>query len=247
MCGYFGSRTFYFRGILMDALAIQIGLAILETVSLEIGKKGFKRIKRVLTKDLLDKSVLEMTKQRQYKGFDSDELLRVVLYKEDQIFKQLNRVIEELNLRTKVRTDGKTITLDVSPKDFKKINCVAEISRSVPEEKEIALLVNQVKQYFKVVTPVIPQSPVFIDWFERKCGKNALFFEISAEGYYSISRSQANTQIKRDLRWYIVDTTDWHNYIYNEVEESQELSDKNSIVIKSSITKGYIIAVSGTL
>ena len=115
------AHFFIYGGIIMDALAIQIGLAILETVSLEIGKKGFKRIKRVLTKDLLDKSVLEMTKQRQYKGFDSDELLRVILYKEDIIFQQLNRVIEELDLRTKVRTDGKTITLDVSPKDFNKL------------------------------------------------------------------------------------------------------------------------------
>ena len=231
----------------MDALAIQIGLAILETVSLEIGKKGFKRIKRVLTKDLLDKSVLEMTKQRQYKGFDSDELLRVVLYKEDQIFQQLNKVIEELNLRTKVRTDGKAITLDVSPKDFKKISCVAEISRSVPEEKEIALLVNQVKQYFKVVTPVIPQSPVFVDWFERKCGKNALFFEISAEGYYSISRAEIYKTITHEPRIFVVDTTDLYNYTYYEAVENRELSDGNNIVIKPNTNKGYIVAVSGTL
>lgn len=231
----------------MDALAIQIALAILETVSLEVGKKGFKRIKRVLNKDLLDKTVLEMTKQRQYQGFDSDELLRVILYKQDQIFQQLNHLIEKLNLHTKVHTDGKQIRIDVSPKDSEKISCVAKISKSVPDEKEIVLLLNQVKQYFKIATPVIPQSPVFMDWFERKCGKNALLFEVCEEGYYSISRNQANSQIKRDIRWYIVDTTDWHNYKHNEVKENPEFSDENNIVIKSVITKGYIIAVSGTL
>lgn len=153
-------------------------LSLLEILGIEASKNIFKRTKRKLTKDILNQSALKMSQRPEYKGFETQELLRIVIFKQDLFIEQLNSLVKNLWLNTKISTDGDSITIKTSEKDRQRVNYISQICNSHFDEEEFVKIISMIKPYFKVAIPVKPYSPTFIDWLDRKCRKKFLFIPL---------------------------------------------------------------------
>ncbi|MBE6762709.1 MAG: hypothetical protein E7551_10575 [Ruminococcaceae bacterium] len=250
---------------MFTSIAVGMLTNVLSSIIYDVGKKGVERCIYSASKKELIEQLNFNYQNSQYTHQEIKETLDILLENQNLMFTLLSNLLNEFEMKTTVNIYNNKITFNVPISDVFKLqqiyNSTDEMNTqsnmeeyslvdaisTVPSEEELQTLISNVKKHFVVVTPIKPKSIVFEEWYRVKCGKKAVFFEISRTGYYSISRAEIYKEIKHEPRIYVVDTRDLHNYACYEAIENQSLSDGNNIVIKPNTDKGYIIAVSGTL
>ncbi len=251
---------------MIESIAIGLLTNIISSIVYDSAKKGLEHCFYSSKKNELLEQMNEIYKNSEYNQQELKDVLYELKNNQNLMFSMLSKILHDNDLKTTLNVYNNQITFNVPASDvFKlqqiiqekensnetpptdsKVFSLTEVVATIPSDEEILNTTNRLKNLFSTVEPVDPASPIFMDWFKRKCDKEALFFPIDGISYYSISRAVIYENIKHNPHLYVMDTSDCYNYTYYSATENKTLSDVNNIIIKPTIEKGYIVVVNGT-